>query len=137
MADLIANDLLIYIGTAGVAPAVALTQVTDVSHNLGDTTLIDTTTIGDGTQTNKPGTHAPLQMTVTVNLDPSETSHSTIISNKIAKTRMSFGVTTPDTGAAIFWANGHVESLEISGSNDDKVTASITFTADSAFTFTA
>lgn len=137
MADLIGNDILLYIGTAGSAPATAVTQFKNPSFNLGDTTLVDTTTVGDGTKTNKPGTHAPAKLTFTLNFDPSETSHATLLTNKSAKTRFSFGLTTPDTGAAVFWANGYVESFEFSTDSDAPITASVTLTADSAYTFTA
>lgn len=137
MSDLIGNGISIFIGTAGVAPAIALTQVTGVSPNLGDTNVVDTTTIGDGTKTNTPGTHEGSEFAFTINFDPSEASHATILANKAAKTRMSFGITTPDTGSAMFWANGYCTSFSISGGIDSVLSASVTFSADSVYTFTA
>ena len=137
MSDLIANGVTVFIGAATVIPAVALTQITDISPDLGATNLVDTTTIGDGTKTAAPGTHEAMEFSVTLNFDPAEASHATLLTNKAAKTRMTFGVITPDTGNAIFWANGYITTLSMSGGVDSVLTASVTFKADSAYTFTA
>lgn len=137
MSDLIANGVTVFVGTAGVAPATALTQITDISPDLGATNLVDTTTIGDGTKTAAPGTHEAMEFSVTLNFDPSLTDHALLLTNKAAKTRMSFGITTPDTGAAVFWASGYITTLSMSGGVDSVLTASVTFKADSAYTFTA
>ena len=137
MSDLIANGVTVFIGAATVIPAVALTQITDISPDLGATNLVDTTTIGDGTKTAAPGTHEAMEFSVTLNFDPAEASHATLLTNKAAKTRMTFGVITPDTGNAIFWANGYITTLSMSGGVDSVLTASVTFKADGAYTFTA
>jgi hypothetical protein len=137
MSDLIGNGVTFFIGTAGTAPAVSLTQVTDCSPDLGATNMVDTTTIGDGTKTAAPGTHEGAEFGFTLNFDPSETSHATLLANKAAKTRMSFGITTPDTGAAVFWANGYITTLTLSGGVDSVLTASVSFKADGAYTFSA
>ena len=137
MSDLVANGVTVFIGAATVIPAVALTQITDISPDLGATNMVDTTTIGDGTKTNAPGTHEAMEFSVTLNFDPAEASHATLLTNKAAKTRMTFGIITPDTGAAIFWANGYITTFSMSGGVDSVLTASVTFKADSAYTFTA
>lgn len=137
MSDLIANGVTVFVGTAGVAPATALTQITDISPDLGATNLVDTTTIGDGTKTASPGTHEAMEFSVTLNFDPALTDHALLLTNKAAKTRMSFGITTPDTGAAVFWASGYITTLSMSGGVDSVLTASVAFKADSAYTFTA
>jgi hypothetical protein len=137
MSDLIGNGVTIFIGTAALAPTTPLTQVTDISPDLGATNMVDTTTISDGTKTVAPGTHEGAEFGFTLNFDPSETSHATLLTNKAAKTRMSFGITTPDTGAAVFWANGYITTLTLSGGVDSVLSASVSFKADSAYTFTA
>jgi len=78
-------------GTAGGAPASVFGQVRDGSVDLGEWSMVETTTVTDGTKTMVPGVRESMTGSVTLVWDPAESSHAALMTNYLAKTKTAIG----------------------------------------------
>lgn len=85
------KDSQFLLGVAGGAPATVVAQVRDGSVDLGEVTLVDTTTTTDSTNSQVPGVRESMEGTVTLVWDPSEATHATLMGNYLAKTKTAIG----------------------------------------------
>lgn len=108
MAKLNVKDSQFLIGSAGGAPATVVAQVRDGDVTLGEVSMIETTTITDGTKTMTAGVRDTMGGTITLVWDPAVATHATLMTNYLAKTLMAIGFklrdNTPVTpGDVKFW----------------------------------
>ena len=93
------NAQFLYGAAAGV-PATVFGQVRDGSVDLGEWSLVDGTTITDGTKTATPGTRESMSGQVTLVWDPAESSHAALMTKYLAKALGSIGFKLRTTAAS-------------------------------------
>lgn len=136
MARYAANGTILKIGTAGVEPATAVGDVETGEVDFGSTNMIPTVALGDSTGSMLPGTNDPIRVTGTIFLDPGSTVHDTLVDAKLGKTKISFGLYFPDTGAANIWSDGYVSEFSSPSVVDGALKASFTIQGTGAPTYT-
>jgi hypothetical protein len=127
---------LVKIGAAGGAPATTLGQVLSGSVDLGQVNFADLTVIGDETKVHCAGTKDAMTMEVVVLFDPDVTEQDTVLDAYIANTKVSAGVTFPQT-AAVFYSDGFWKNATIPLEGPDgKMTATFSFQGTGPITYT-
>jgi len=135
------NSQFLY-GTAMAAPALVFGQVRDGSVDLGERSMVDTTTITDGTKTSVAGVRESMSGTVTVVWDPAETSHAALMTKYLAKTLGSLGFklfTTASTPVLIkhIYGDGYITNISApiaSNAGDAAMECTFSFKLTGAYT---
>lgn len=91
MAKLNVKNAQFLYGGAGGAPSTVFGQVSSGSIDLGEVSMVDVTTITDGTKKNVAGTRESMSGSVTLVWDPAESSHAALMTKYLAKTLGSIG----------------------------------------------
>lgn len=124
MAKLNVKDSQFLIGASGGAPATVAAQVKDGNVELGEVSMVDTTTITDGTKTQVAGVRDSMSGSVTLVWDPAVATHATLMTNYLAKTLTAIGFALRDnTPASIvtYYGDGYVTNISapiaVSGGN--------------------
>lgn len=100
MSKLNVKDSQFLIGVAGGAPATPVAQVKDGNVELGEVSMVKTTTITDSTQTQVPGVRDSMSGTITVVWGPGVATHATLMTNYLAKTKTAIGFALRDNAPA-------------------------------------
>ena len=130
MARFTAKGTKLLIGATGspsTAPATSVAQLRDGSFEGGEIGMIDVTVLADEFREFLPGLGSPMNVEAEFIWDPADTNMSTILTNWLAKTKMTFGLEFPDSGAAVYWTEGWVTNVSIQGSLDTELVATVSF----------
>jgi len=87
-------------GTVGGAPTTEIAQVRDGDVTLGEVSMVETTTLTDGTKTMTAGVRETMGGTITIVWDPAIATHATLMTAYLAKTAISIGFKLRDTAAS-------------------------------------
>jgi len=138
MAKTTTAAIIFKIGTAGGAPATTVGQVRSSDIDFGNLNLVDSTCSTDGTKTREAGTFEPLSGSVTCAFDGAEAGIAACITAYLAKTKISFGVTYADAGAAVVYSDGYVTGVTGPAAGVDTLSeVTITLEGTGARTYTA
>lgn len=87
-------------GTVGGAPSTEIAQVRDGDVTLGEMSMVETTTITDGTKTMTAGVRETMGGTITIVWDPSIATHTSLMTTYLAKTAISISFKLRDAAAS-------------------------------------
>jgi len=129
-------------GSSGGAPSSVFGQVASGSVDLGEVSMVDTTTITDGTKTSVAGTRESMSGSVTLVWDPAETSHAALMTKYLAKTLGSIGFKLRTTAASPtdivhYYADAFITNISApiaSNAGDSAMECTMNFKATGAFT---
>lgn len=99
MAKLNVKDSQFLTGAAGAAPATAVAQVREGNVDLGEVSMVDTTTVTDATKTQVAGIRESMAGTVTLVWDPASATHATLMAAYLAKTLIGIGFNLRDNAS--------------------------------------
>jgi hypothetical protein len=116
MAKLNVKDSQFLTGTAGGAPASVIAQVRDGDVSLGEVSMIETTTITDGTKTMTAGSRDTMGGSITLVWDPAATTHAALMTAYLAKTLLAIGFKLRDNASTpadvkSFYGNGYITNI--------------------------
>lgn len=142
MSKLNVKDSQFLIGTAGGAPATQVAQVRDGNVSLGEVSLVDTTTITDGTKTSTAGVRDSMSGSVTLVWDPDSATHATLMTNYLAKTLTAIGFKTRTNAStpvdvAFHYGDGYITNISApiaSGGGNAAMECTVNFKLAGAFT---
>jgi hypothetical protein len=134
------KDSQFLIGAAAGTPATVAAQVKSGDVSLGEVSMVDTTTITDGTKTSVAGVRDTMGGSITIVWDPALATHATLMTNYLAKTAMSLGFklrdTTP-TDKKFFYGDGFITNISApiaSGGGDAAMECTVNFKLKKAHT---
>ena len=127
MAVYAGDDITFKMGDAA-SPEVftAIGQVTGFSEPDNTFNFLTQYFIGSTTPTKTPTTENLGQSTVEIVLDPDDTQHALLRTNKTANTLTNFQIVVSGATAGTFAFSGYVAGLPASGGAEDALTASVT-----------
>ena len=124
MPKLNVKDAQLLTGVAGANPAVVLAQVKDGNVELGELSMVDTTTMTDSTKTQVAGVRDSMGGSVTVVWDPGAATHATLMTSYLAKTKIALGFdlrTNAPASIVKYYGDGYVTNcsapIAVSGGN--------------------
>jgi len=132
----VANDTVLKYGTAAAEPSTVLDNVKSISPNFGDTNLVGTTALGDGTKSVGAGTNEPMSIEFAMLFDPGDSGHDAIVDAKLAKTLISMGVFYPNTGNTETYSDGFITAISTPIEIDGDLVVNCTFSGSGAPTYT-
>jgi hypothetical protein len=129
-------------GAAGGVPATVFGQVMSGSVDLGEVSMVDTTTVTDETKTNVAGTRESMSGSVTLAWDPAESSHAALMTKYLAKTLGSIGFKLRTTAASPvdivhYYADAFITNISApiaSNAGDSAMECTMNFKASGAYT---
>lgn len=134
------KDSQFLVGTAGGAPATVIAQVRDGDVTLGEVSMVETTTITDGTKTMTAGVRETMGGTITLVWDPAVATHATLMSNYLAKTLTAVGFKLRDNTPAdvrFYYGDGYITNISApiaSGGGNATMECTVTFKLAGPFT---
>jgi hypothetical protein len=116
MPKLNVKDSQFLTGSAGGAPSTAIAQVRDGDVSLGEVSMVETTTITDGTKTMTAGSRDTMGGTITIVWDPGIATHATLMTSYLAKTLLSIGFKLRDNATSpadvkFFHGDGYITNI--------------------------
>lgn len=114
MAKFNVKDSQFLIGASGGAPATVVAQVRDGNVDLGEVSMVETTTITDATKTMTAGVRDSMSGSVTLVWDPAVATHATLMTNYLAKTLTAIGFKLRDNAPSDkkFWyGDGYITNI--------------------------
>lgn len=127
-------------GTAGAAPATVLAQVRDGDVTLGEVSMVETTTITDGTKTMTAGHRDTMGGTISLIWDPGIATHATLMTAYLAKTLISIGFKLRNATPAdveFYYGDGFITNISApiaSGGGNAVMECTVTFKLAGPFT---
>lgn len=139
MAKFTVKGTLFKHGTAGSAPTTTVTQNGNLSAELGEREMVDVTTNDSpsGVREFAANFLNSANMTQEFLYDPDNVNHEALRAAHAGGTKISFGFTLPNTGAAIFYADGYVTNFSLPLDMTSALMANFAFKATGPYTFTA
>jgi len=116
MAKLNVKDSQFLIGIAGGAPGTVIAQVRDGDVSLGEISMIETTTITDGTKTMTAGVRDTMSGSITLVWDPAAATHATLMTAYLGKTLKSIGFKLRDNATSpadvvLYYGDGYITNI--------------------------
>lgn len=140
MAKFNVKDSQFLVGTAGGAPATNIAQVRDGDVSLGEVSMVETTTITDGTKTMTAGVRETMGGTITLVWDPAVATHATLMTNYLAKTLTAIGFklrnNTP-SDVKFYYGDGYITNISApiaSGGGNAVMECTVSFKLAGPFT---
>lgn len=132
------------VSTAAVTTAMdttaAVGEVSNISGPSGSAGIIDITHLGSTAKEKLPGLPDEGQITLEVNFGYATSlndKQKDMIADRKARTKKSWGILFPDASSSLAWGHGYCTGFSISGSVDNKITASITIEIDGEITWSS
>jgi hypothetical protein len=140
MPKLNVKDSQFLTGSAGSAPSTVIAQVRDGDVSLGEVSMVETTTITDGTKTMTAGSRDTMGGTITLVWDPGVATHATLMTSYLAKTLLSIGFKLRDntpSDVKSFYGEGYITNISApiaSNGGDAVMECTVTFKLAGKFT---
>jgi hypothetical protein len=110
--------------------------ITDFSGPGGQAAVIDTSNLSSVRREKLPGLADEGQLGLTLNWDPDDTAHATLLTQRNNATRGEFRVTLTDTTPKVGTFFGYVLGIALSGGVDQVIKAAVTIEIDGAVSWT-
>jgi hypothetical protein len=134
------KDSQFLVGTAAATPATEVGQVAEGSVDLGELSMVDTTTITDATKTMTAGVRDSMSGSFTLVWDPALASHASLLTSYLAKTKISLGFKLRSNVPAqieFYYGDGYLTNVSApiaSGGGNARMESTISFKLAGAYT---